>query len=87
MVWLTALQHEALRPRGPPGTVEEPPRRRHHGRVRSTYYLAQDIADPVRPKPEAPIEIRSEHKEPQVQAIPPAAPAAQQPQEVPAEGY
>jgi hypothetical protein len=41
----------------------------------------------IRPKPEAPIEIRSEHKEPQVQAIQPQAPAAQQPQEVPAEQF
>lgn len=36
----------------------------------------------VDPKPEQPIEIRSEHKEPQVQAVPPPAaeaPAAEQP--------
>jgi small subunit ribosomal protein S3e len=41
-----------------------------------------DAVTLVEPKPEAPIETRSEHKEPVVQAVPaPAAPAAEQPAE------
>ncbi|WVQ99247.1 40S ribosomal protein S3 [Kwoniella sp. CBS 9459] len=39
-----------------------------------------DIISLVEPKPEAAIEIRSEHKEPQVQAIPPQQQQAQQPE-------
>ncbi|WVW83703.1 40S ribosomal protein S3 [Kwoniella bestiolae CBS 10118] len=43
-----------------------------------------DVINMVEPKPEGAIEIRSEHKEPQVQAIPPPQQQAQQPQEAPA---